>query len=205
MIGISCIHLQSYYRAFNGFLPRGRIRSAGIYIRNFIFCPAKPWTAIFITSSNFYWFSLFLHRREFLGQMRKILLLIFSFRAAHRKFSYCSNSSIYLWSLYPHAKPLSFHFHEKYVPFWQCFFILFLGEIFPLRFSEGKIFPFVFLRGYFICAGIYFVRIFSRLHLVVPKAKALFSYVNPCKRIPNQTKIDGKSFKNRPSGPVGLK
>ena len=36
------------------------------------------------------------------------------------------------------------------------------------------------------------------------KRKTCLCYVNPSKKIPNQTKIDTKAFKNRLSGPAGL-
>ena len=86
----------------------------------------------------------------------------------------------------------------------QCFFSPFLGEIFPLRFSDGKIFPVAFLKGIFYLCGDLFRQNFPQTSFGRSKRKICLYYVNPCKKIPNQTKIDRKSFKNRPSGPAGL-
>ena len=79
----------------------------------------------------------------------------------------------------------------------------FLGEIFPLRFSDGKIFPVSFLKGIFYFCGDLFRQNFPQTSFGRSKRKICLCYVNPCKKIPNQTKIDRKSFKNRPSGPAG--
>ena len=59
------------------------------------------------------------------------------------------------------------------------------GENFPQEFLMGKNFP---------------QPSFGR-----SKRESCLCYVNPSKKISNQTKIDTKAFKNRPSGPAGLK
>ena len=88
--------------------------------------------------------------------------------------------------------------------FISDFFSPFLGEIFPLRFSDGKFFPVAFLKGIIYLCGDLFRQNFPQTSFGRSKRKICLYYVNPCKKIPNQTKIDRKSFKNRPSGPAGL-
>ena len=67
------------------------------------------------------------------------------------------------------------------------------GKNFPQEFLKGKKFP----------------RIVDGENFPQPsfgrsKRETCLCYVYRSKKIPNQTKIDTKAFKNRPSGPAGL-
>ena len=81
-------------------------------------------------------------------------------------------------------------------------FLSLIGGNFSPQIFDGKIFPVLFEGDILFVWG--FISSESSPDLIWSFKKICLYFVNPCKKIPNQTKIDMKSFKNRPSGFAGL-
>ena len=78
---------------------------------------------------------------------------------------------------------------------WE--FSMFFSKIF------GKFSPRIFLMGKNFLA-LWMGENFPQLSSGHSKRENCLYYVNPSKKIPNQTKIGTKAFKNRPSSPAGI-